>query len=123
MNVTRGLGTYIFECLIIYLKSMIRGTTLNACETCYNISEKEYRLLESYEERLFIEALKTGSKCPRAIIYLDLGVCPARFIIKKYKLNLLHYILNQPEESLIKTFVKAQMSNPSKGDWLSEMKI
>ena len=41
MNVTRGLGTYTFECLIIYLKSMIRGTTLNACETCYNITEKE----------------------------------------------------------------------------------
>ena len=122
MNVIRGLGAYPFECLIIYMKSKIRGTTLNACETCYNIKENEYRLLESYEERLFIEALKTGSKCPRAIMYLDLGVCPARFIIKKYKLNFLHYILNQPEESLMKTFFEAQMNHPSKGDWVSEMK-
>jgi hypothetical protein len=122
INIIRGLGAYTFECLIIYMKSMIRGTTLNACETCYNIKENKYRLLESYEERLFIEALKTGSKCPRAIMYLDLGVCPARFIIKKYKLNFLHYILNQPEESFMKTFFEAQMNHPSKGDWVSEMK-
>ena len=101
---------------------MIRGTTLNASETCYNMKENEYRLLESYEERLLIEALQTGSKCPRAILYLDLGLCPARFQIKKYKLNFLHYILNQQMDSLMYTFFQAQLENPSKGDWVSEVK-
>ena len=67
MKITRGLGTYTFECLLIYMKSMIRGTTLNASETCYNMNEKEHRLLEAYEERLFIAAMQTGNKCPRAI--------------------------------------------------------
>ena len=53
MNITGSLGAYTFECLIIYLKSMIRGTTLNVCETFYNIEENEYRLLEKgYELRL-----------------------------------------------------------------------
>ena len=66
--------------------------------------------------------MKTGSKCPRAILYLDLGPCPARFVIKKYKLNFLHYILNQDEESLINRFFKAQLYSPVKGDWVSEMK-
>ena len=37
MNITRGLGSYTFECLLIYIKSMIRGTTLNASETYYNM--------------------------------------------------------------------------------------
>ena len=122
MNITKGLGSYTFECTLIYLKSMIRGTTLNACETCYNMNEKEYMLIESYEERLLIEAIQTGSKCPRAILYLELGLCPARFIIKKFKLNFLHYILNQDDESLLKQFFKAQMDFPVKGDWVSEMK-
>ena len=99
INIINGLGTYTVECLIIYIKSMIRGTTLSSCETYYNIQENEYRLIETYEEKVIIEALKTGSKCPRAIIYLDLGIYPARFQIKKYKLNFLHYILNQHEES------------------------
>ena len=66
--------------------------------------------------------MKTGSKCPRAVLYLDLGLCPARFVIKKYKLNFLHYILNQDDESLLKQFFKAQMDFPVKGDWVSEMK-
>ena len=79
---------------------MIKGTTLNASETCYNMKENEYRLLESYEERLLIEALQTGSKCPRSIMYPYSGILPARFKIKKYKLNFLHNILNQKENNL-----------------------
>ena len=66
--------------------------------------------------------MQTGSKCPRAILYLDLGVCPARFAVKKYKLNFLYYILKQEENSLLSRFFKAQLENPTKGDWVSEMK-
>ena len=68
------------------------------------------------------EVMQTGSKCPRAILYLDLGVCPARFVVKKYKLNFLHYILNQHEKSLLHRFFTAQLENPTKGDWVTEMK-
>ena len=71
---------------------------------------------------MLIKSLKTGIKCPRAIVYLDLRICPARFVVKKYKLNFLHNILNQQEESLLFRFSKAQMDNPSKGDWVSEMR-
>ena len=39
MNITKGLGSYTFVCLLIYIKSMIRGTTLNASESCYNMKE------------------------------------------------------------------------------------
>ena len=64
---------------------MICGTTLNASETYYNMKEHEYRLIEAYEERLLVEALKTGSKCSRSIMYLDLGIFPAIFQVKKHK--------------------------------------
>ena len=94
MNINKGLGAYTFECLIIYIQSMIRGTNLNASETCYYMNEKEHRLIQLYDERLLIEAMYTGNNCPRTILYIDLGVCPARFVVKKYKLNFLHYIIN-----------------------------
>ena len=55
-------------------------------------------------------------------MYLDLGILPARFQIKKYKLNFLHYILNQKEDTLIHRFFLAQLDNPTKGDWVSEVK-
>ena len=40
-----------------------------------------------------IDALQTGRKCRRAIMYLDLGICPARFQIKKIQIEFiaLHY--------------------------------
>ena len=122
INKVRGLGSYTFECSILYLKSMIRGTTLNSSETYYNLIESEVRILESYEEELLFKVLKTGIKCPRSIIYLDLGLWPARFQIKKYKLNYLHVILNQETNSTLYQFFKAQLESPVKGDWVSEIK-
>ena len=58
---------------------MIRGTTLNGSETCHNMKENEFRLLEAYEERLLVKTMQSCSKYPKAIIYLDLGIYPARF--------------------------------------------
>ena len=86
------------------------------------MKENENRLLEKYEESLLVVALQTGSKCPRAIIYLDLSIGHARFQVKKYKLNFLHYILNQHEDSLLFRFSKAYMESPTKGDLVSEVK-
>ena len=86
------------------------------------MKEKDLRLIETYEEKVMIEALQTGSKWPRTIIYLDLGIYPARFQIKKNKLNFLHYILNQHEQNLLFRFFQAHMDSPTKGDWVSEVK-
>ena len=42
---------------------------------------------------------------------------PARIQIKKYKLNFLHFILNQKKDTLIHQFFLAQLYNPTKGEW------
>ena len=51
---------------------MIRGTTLNASETYYNMKENENRLLEKYEERLLVEALQTGANVQGQLFILIL---------------------------------------------------
>ena len=38
------------------------------------------------------------------------------------KLNFLHYILNEDEDSLIHKFFTAQCRNPVKGDWVMTVK-
>ena len=43
MNIIKGLGSYTFECLLIYIKSMVRGTTPNSSETYYNMKEKDLK--------------------------------------------------------------------------------
>ena len=46
---------------------------------------------------------------PKALLYLELGVLPARYIIKSRRLKFLYYIINQNEQSLIKKFFNAQI--------------
>ena len=52
-------------------------------------------------------------------MYLETGNIPIRFIIKSRRLNFLHYILNESDDSLLHQFFTAQKLNPSKGDWIS----
>ena len=54
---------------------------------------------------------------PKEMLYLELGVVPIRFIIKMRRLNFLQYILQEDANSLIHSFLKAQLENPTKGDW------
>ena len=40
MRILKGLGSFTFECAFIYMNSILRGSTLYACETYYNLSKK-----------------------------------------------------------------------------------
>ena len=48
---------------------------------------------------------------PKEMLYLELGIVPIRFIIKMRRLNFLQYILQEDENCLIHTFLKAQLEN------------
>ena len=51
------------------------------------------------------------------MLYLELGVTPARFIIKSRRLNFLKHILDKPSDSLIFQFLDAQFKYPTINDW------
>ena len=118
---TQGLGTYTFECFIIYFESILRGSLLYGTETFYNITETEYRKIEKIEERLIKQILQTNRLCPTHLMYLALGVYPARFHIYKSKCNFLYDLLHQNEESLLYKFFQAQHRHPVSGDWISDI--
>ena len=52
---------------------------------------------------------------------METGFAPARFQVQRQMLNHLHYILQQPEGSLLSRMYEAQVQNPTKGDWASEV--
>ena len=66
--------------------------------------------------------MKTECSAPRHLLYLELGIIPARFVIKLRKVMLLKHILMQHEDSLTKKVFNAQIKSPTKGDWASEVK-
>ena len=51
------------------------------------------------------------------MLYLELGILPIRFIIKMRRLNFLQYILHEEKKSLVHSFLKCQLSKPTRGDW------
>ena len=117
----QGQGKYTFEVGMIYLGSLLRSSILFAAEAMYNIKEKEYRHLERIEEDLLRDFFKTGKGCPIYMLYFEAGVLPARFQIKRMKVVVYQYILNQNENSLLYQFLKAQKDSPKRGDWFSEV--
>ena len=58
---------------------------------------------------------------PKDLLYLELGLTPIPYIIKVRKIMFLHHILIQKEDSLLFRFFPAQISNPTTGDWVSEV--
>ena len=106
---------------MIYINSLLRSTTLFAAETMYNVTEKEYRIIERIDEDMMRRVFKTGRGCAIYQLYLESGQLPARFVIKRMKLIFLHYILTREEESLMFRFLMAQRNDPTKGDWYSDV--
>ena len=53
-------------------------------------------------------------------MYLDGGQVPARYTIKRFKLNFFQYILQQKELSLLYRMLESQQKQPVRGNWFSE---
>ena len=117
----KGLGKYTVESGIVYFKSLLRGSMLFATEVMMNLSVKDVKLIEKSEEATLRDLVKTQCSAPRHILYLEIGIVPARFVIKQRKVIYLKHILMQSESSLLKKVANAQIKLPSKVDWISEI--
>ena len=96
-----NLKNYYFECSVILLNAILRGTILYAADMFYNLKENELRIIERIEEEFMRKILKTSKGCPITSLYLVLGQTPARFEILKMRLLLKKYILEPPLERII----------------------
>ena len=114
-----NLKQYYFECALILMNVMFRGTILYAADMYYALKENELRQIEMIEEGYMRKIFKTTKGCPITSLYLHLGQTPARFEILKMRLLYLKYILEQPEESSINKMLKLQLEQPTIGDWAS----
>ena len=71
---------------------------------------------------LLRKILSAHSKSPTESFYLELGILPITFIIQSRRLNYLHYILNRPDNDLLKNFFIIQNKYPVKNDWVLTVK-
>ena len=101
LKLLKNLGPYTFVCARTYFLSLIRSSILYSGETMVSITEEEYRTIERFEESCLKEYLNTPRTCPTYFIYLMYAIIPARNQIHRMKLSYLHYIMQQPQYSIL----------------------
>ena len=102
-----NLKQYYFESAIVMMNAILRSSIYYACETYYDLKEREIRSLERIEENFLRKLLKTGVGCPITQLYLEVGQIPGRFEIIKMRLIFLRNILNEDKTSRIYQFFEA----------------
>jgi hypothetical protein len=114
-------GKYFFEVAKMLRNSLLLSSLLTNCEAWHNLTNEETTKLEQVDEDLLRSVLECPRTTPKEMLYLEMNCIPIRFIIRSRRLNFLHYILHEDQNSLIFRFLQAQLDNPSKNDWVTSV--
>lgn len=124
------LGYHFFETSVLLRESLFLNSILVNIEVCYGLTNEDISNLEIVDKILMRKILEAHSKTPTEALYLELGCIPIRFVIMSRRINFLFYILNRPENDLVRNFFEVQQKYPTKNDWviavqkdLNELKI
>ena len=118
---TRFFGKYYFEVGKTLIESMLLGSILNNIEVAYNLTKSDIEQLQKCHEMGLRKLLSLPSKTPKKMLYLLTGSVPIEFLIERRRLIYLHHILNQENESLIKTFFEHQLDTRKTKYWASQI--
>ena len=111
-------GRYYFEAALMLRDALFLNSCLLNSEAWYNVLEKDIQQLEAADNNLIRSVILECPKyTPVSIMFLDLGIVPIRYILKKCRIIFLQYILKQKTDTLLYTFFKIQNERRLKGDW------
>ena len=120
-NILEGIpfGKMFFEVAKILRNSLLISSLICNSEAWFRISKPELELLKSVDLMLLRKILEAPKSTPKEMIYLELGIVHIREIIRQRRLNFLHYILNQENDSIMFRVFEKQSKNKSKHDWVT----
>ena len=87
-------------------------------EVIHNISSKEIKSLDKIDLQLLRQSLMLSSKSARSLILLELQLVSVEYIIKQKRINFLHHLLTEEEDSLSKKIFLKQVEKPVRGDFV-----
>ena len=119
---TISLGNHFFEIGILFRNLVFVNSVLINAEVWYPIKDDDIEELEIMDRKLLRKILDVPDGTPNELLYLETGCIPLKDIIKCRRINYLHDILTRNEDELISRFFKAQLRNPSRGDWCEIVK-
>ena len=115
-------GNFHFEIALILRNACLISSLISGSESWYDMKEADYRRLERCDENLLSKILKCSTQVPCEVRYLELGILPIRYIIMLRRISYLQEILKQrTKKSLLYNFFLAQLENPTKNDWVTQV--
>ena len=115
-------GPFTFEIAILLRNSMLINGFMTNSEVWYNFSRGEIQEFENVDKLFFAKLMGVPRSTPTEAYYLELGVLPISAIIKGRRVNYLHNILNRKQDSMLYTFFITQWLNPTRGDWVLQVR-
>ena len=115
-------GPFHVEVSLVLRKSLLINSILLNSEVWYGVSKADVEELEVVDNCLLRRIIEAPACTPTPMLYLELGCVPIRYVIIGRRLMYLQYLLQQEEESLLYTFLMAQLENPVQGDWVEQVK-
>ena len=117
-----SFGRHYFEIAATLRESLFINGILWNVETWYDMSENDIKELEKIDKILIKRILNVPSSTPSALLYLELGMTPLKYLIQARRLLFLHHIITRKEDTLIYKFFNAQCREPAKNDWSETVK-
>ena len=118
-----SLGEFYIEMVILLRESMFINGILTNAEIWYNLTKEEIKELENLDLTLLRKVLMVPFSTPSEAYFLELGIMSIETIIKKRRINYLHYLLKRKEDEMLYTFFVTQLYNPTHGDWTEQVKV
>ena len=117
---TISFGHNYFNILILLRESMFINCILTNSKVWYGLKENDLKELEKIDRTLLRKALRCPISTPIEAYYLELGIMPINCVVKKRRINYLHYLLKikTDKRSMLHKFFEAMYENPSKDDWI-----
>ena len=115
------LGKRYFEIGLILRDVLLVSSMLFNSEAWYNVTQKEMELLETVDTLFLRKLIGAPKSTPKEMLYLEMGLIQFRDIIREKRLRFLYYILSQEEDSIIFKFLKSQIRNRTKRDWVTSV--
>ena len=99
----------------------VNGVLFNS-EAWGSISQKHIEEIETIDRTLLKFIIGAHAKTPSELLYLETATIPLRYTISIRRLIYHQVILSRSDDELIKRVYEAQKINPSRGDWIEELK-
>ena len=115
------LGKRYFEIGLVLRDVLLVSSMLFNCEAWYNVTQKELELLETVDIIFLRKLMGAPRSTPKEMFYLEMGLMQFRDIVREKRLRFLFYILSQNEDSILFKFLKSQIRNRTKRDWVTSI--